>query len=143
MAESKPLETTDLPQNQPTKGQAKAPAQKSPQPQEGVERVEHTEVVRTGDVRQSSARDKAAERSQARAEQTQRMLERDNWRPTPTQEENDLIAMGLPVDEVGHAPSGAPPDRFQSRTPWQHQTSVPEETREMTPARREGGYQTR
>jgi hypothetical protein len=151
MAESKPHETTDLPHghhpasppakevNQPAKG----PATSAPEPR-NIERVEHTEVVRSGDVRQAAAQDKAAARSAARDQQAERMRERDNMRPTPTQEENDLIAMGLPVDEVGHAPSGAPPDRYPSRTAFPHHAGVPEETRTMAPERQPGdGYKTR
>jgi hypothetical protein len=45
-----------------------------------------------------------------RAKRDEAIRARGTWRPTPTQEENDLAALGVPHDEIKKEPSGAPPD---------------------------------
>jgi hypothetical protein len=78
------------------------------------------------------AREKLAKENEARAAQAEKMAARAKWKPTPTTEECDLVAMGVPVDKVGHAPSGAGPDPNYERS------------RAMWPARKPGaGYETR
>jgi hypothetical protein len=84
------------------------------------------------EAQEQAARDKLAKATEARTEQAERMAARGKWKPTPTQEECDLVAMGVPVDKVGHAPSGAGPDPNY------------EHSRAMWPARKPGvGYETR
>jgi hypothetical protein len=153
MSESKPLETKDLephPANPPAKGAevnqpAKGSVTRSPQPREQLPArgPEAPEQAPRAQPRAQAAQDKLAQAKAQRAEQTQALRARGKWRPTPTQEECDLVAMGCSVDEVGHAPDGSPPDPYSTRNMWPRQGSVPEETREMQPAQREGGYQTR
>jgi hypothetical protein len=55
-------------------------------------------------------------------------------KPTPTQEENDLAASGVHVDE--HEPDGSPPD---SNDP----TLTPQERAKALEANKPGAYQTR
>jgi hypothetical protein len=58
---------------------------------------------------------------------------RANWRATPTQEENDMAALGVPVDRKQDDGSGPDPH------------SAPERysTRDMRPEKPSGGYTTR
>jgi hypothetical protein len=108
---------------------------------------------RVDDDREQAARDKLARGAEAREKAEAEMAKRGNWKPTPTQEECDLVAMGVPVDKVGHAPSGAGPDPHyeRSRAMWparKHGEGAPDEgehTREMRPAERKpgAGYETR
>ena len=67
-----------------------------------------------------------------RAQRDEAIRKRGTWRPTPTQEENDLAALGVPHDEIKKEPSGAPPDPGA------------ESNRAMWPRRDpKGGYVTR
>jgi hypothetical protein len=67
-----------------------------------------------------------------RAKRDEAIKARGKWRPTPTQEENDLAALGVPGDEIPKTPSGAPPDKHE------------EARRDMWPKRDpKGGYETR
>jgi hypothetical protein len=131
---------------EPTKHTDKpAPGTKAPvtkEPQRDLQRVEHTEDVKMPAVREGAdaARDRLAASQAVRTQQIQDAQERDKWRPTPTQEENDLIAMGLPVDEVRHADSGAPPDKYATRN---MRPNVPEDRRDLQPAEHRSGYETR
>jgi hypothetical protein len=77
-----------------------------------------------------AARDQLAKQTETRAEQAEKMKARDNWHPTPTQEECDLAALGVPVDNKKDDGSG--PDLYA-------------QTRAMWPAKRPeaGGYTTR
>lgn len=78
---------------------------------------------------EKTTRDNLAKESAARAEQAAKMKARDNWHATPTQEECDLAALGVPVDKKD---DGSGPDRHY------------EQSRAMRPARKpEGGYETR
>ena len=45
-----------------------------------------------------------------RAQRDEAIRKRGTYRPTPSQEENDLAALGVPIDEIKKEPSGAPPD---------------------------------
>jgi hypothetical protein len=74
-------------------------------------------------------------RDERRAERDE-ALRRPRGKPTPTQEEADLRAMGVPHGEVGHADDGSGPDPHVERNK--------ERTREMRPERKPGqGYETR
>jgi hypothetical protein len=67
-----------------------------------------------------------------RAKRDEAARQRATWRPTPTQEENDLKALGVPVDEIKKEPNGSPPD------------PATESNRAMWPRRNpKGGYETR
>jgi hypothetical protein len=158
MAEAKPLETKDQPNAQPAKAKAPpAPAQHQPEHErehqqgegdhhlardqlnpaarahepreqlpattEGGDRT----VERSGADRTTAGRDKLAAEKALRAQQAARPV----GRPTPTAEECDLIAMGLPISKVGHADDGSGPDPYR--------------TRDMSAGRRptEKGYETR
>jgi hypothetical protein len=67
-----------------------------------------------------------------RAKRDEAIKARQGSRPTPTQEENDLKALGVPIDENPKQPSGAPPDKHE------------EARRSMWPKRNpRGGYETR
>jgi hypothetical protein len=122
---------------------------KAPAPTRDIERVEHTEQVKNAPVREDGgreAREAAAKDKLAaqRAEQAQAQEARGKWKPTPTQEENDLVAMGVPVTAVGHQPDGSPPDPYATRTMRPGRTDEPEDNRRtMEPAPHERGYQTR
>lgn len=87
-----------------------------------------------------------------RAEQEAAASARANWRPTPTQEEADLVAMGVPVDQVGHKDDGSGPDPHevarQEQWPKKREDGAPApepHTRDIRPAERkpERGYETR
>jgi hypothetical protein len=105
------------------------------------------------EAQEQAARDKLAKGNEAREKAQAEMAKRANWKPTPTQEECDLVAMGVPVDKVGHAPSGAGPDPHyeRSRAMWPAARKAAEgapegeHTREMRPAERKPGlgYETR
>jgi hypothetical protein len=67
-----------------------------------------------------------------RAKREEAIRKRGTWRPTPTQEENDLAALGVPHDEIKKEPSGAPSDPGY------------ESNRALWPKRNpKGGYETR
>lgn len=93
----------------------------------------------------AQAREQVDKAAAARAEQVAAQAERANWKPTPTTEECNLVAMGLSVTEVGHAPDGSPPDpNAQARAIWPARRGPDETTREMRPAEpAERGYETR
>jgi len=78
---------------------------------------------------EKAARDTLAKQNTARAEQTEAAKARHNWHATPTQEEIDLAALGVPVDAIAKRDDGSGPDRYA--------------TRAMQPAKRPGGYETR
>jgi hypothetical protein len=78
---------------------------------------------------EAQAREKLEKDKETRAQQAAEIEARNNWRPTPTQEEADLVAMGVPVDQVGHKDDGSGPDPH---------------TRAMWPAKKPGGgYESR
>lgn len=81
---------------------------------------------------EKAARERLAKQNEARAEQAEKMKARDKWHATPTQEECDLAALGVPVDQVGKKDDGSGPDPHA-------------QTRAMWPAKRPeaGGYETR
>jgi hypothetical protein len=57
---------------------------------------------------------------------------RRGWKPTPSQEEADLVAMGVPTGEVPKQPDGSPEDPHEANR------------RAMWPAKKPGGgYETR
>jgi hypothetical protein len=95
--------------------------------------------------RTAAARDKLAKAGEAQAERAAQAAERAKWRPTPTQEECDLVAMGASIDEVGHADDGSGPDPYAQTRVWKRPADdgAPEQTREMRPAAKTGGYETR
>jgi hypothetical protein len=79
---------------------------------------------------QREARDKAGKEHAKMASET---------KPTPTQEENDLAAMGVPVTE--HEPDGSPPDPHNIP---QDKQGRHEPTHKQAEARPAGsGYNTR
>jgi hypothetical protein len=103
------------------------------------------------EAQEQAARDKLAKGNEAREKAQAEMAKRGNWKPTPSQEECDLVAMGVPVDKVGHAPSGAGPDPHyeRSRAMWPARkgeaAAEGEHTRDMRAAERKpgAGYETR
>jgi hypothetical protein len=71
-----------------------------------------------------------------RAKRNEAQAKRGTWRPTPTQEENDLAALGVPGDQIPKRDDGSGPDKHVERNQ--------EVTREIRPKKRpEGGYETR
>jgi hypothetical protein len=93
-----------------------------------------------------AAKDRLAAEAERRAKQSAEMQARNKWRPTPTQEECDLVAMGFTIDQVGKADDGSGPDPHEEhrRTMWPgHQSKEHEQTRDMKPARHGVGYETR
>ena len=75
-------------------------------------------------------------REERRAERDEAIAKRRTGRPTPTQEEADLAALGVPHGERGHADSGAGPDPVVEGNK--------ERMREMRPERDpRGDYKTR
>jgi hypothetical protein len=110
------------------------PASRATEPREhpmteggGERTVEKAGADRTGADRTAAGRDRLAAEKALRAQQAARPV----GRPTPTAEECDLIAMGLPISKVGHADDGSGPDPYR--------------TRNMTAGRRpvDRGYETR
>lgn len=106
---------------------------------------------------EQAAPDPREKDKQFRAEQEAAAIAMNAWRPTPTQEECDLVAMGVPIDQVGHKDDGSGPDphevarreqwpkKREERGPEPERTREAEHTREMRPAERrpEHGYETR
>jgi hypothetical protein len=76
------------------------------------------------------AKDRLAKDGEARKKQAEAAHARDGWKPTPTQEENDLAALGVPAIEIQKRDDGSGPDPFAT-------------TRDMTPDRTHPGYETR
>jgi hypothetical protein len=76
--------------------------------------------------------DEKAQRDKVRAEQQEAMKD---VKPTPTQEENDLAAMGEHIIE--HEPDGSPPDDPNTPQDKQHRT------RQVEADKTRGDYQTR
>lgn len=74
-------------------------------------------------------------RDERRAERDKAIRDHKTTRPTPTQEEADLAALGVPHGEIKKQPTGAGPDRHVERNR--------EVTREMLPGRNPKGYETR
>jgi hypothetical protein len=67
-----------------------------------------------------------------RAKRDEAIAKRRNWKPTPSQEESDLLAMGVPADEIPKRGDGSGPDPHVDRA------------RAMWPKRNPaGGYETR
>jgi hypothetical protein len=78
-----------------------------------------------------------------RAKRDEAIKARQTGKPTPTQEENDLKALGVSIDEIPKQPSGAPPDKHEEarRAQWK---ADEERRRDMRPKSRPGGgYETR
>jgi hypothetical protein len=102
---------------------AHEPREQLPATTEGGDRT----VERSGADRTGAAKDRLSAEKALRAQQAARPV----GRPTPTAEECDLIAMGLPISKVGHADDGSGPDPYR--------------TRDMSAGRRpaEKGYETR
>jgi hypothetical protein len=111
---------------------------------------------------EQAAADPREKDKQRRSEQEAAAIAMNAWRPTPTQEECDLVAMGVPIDEVGHKDDGSGPDPHEvarrehwpkkreegAPEPHTHErelTREGEHTREMRPGERkpERGYETR
>jgi hypothetical protein len=59
-------------------------------------------------------------KDERRAKRDEAIKARGTYRPTPTQEENDLKALGVPIDENPKQSSGAPPDKREEtrRAMW-------------------------
>jgi hypothetical protein len=102
-------------------------ATEHPMTEVGDRTVEKAGADRTGADRTAAGRDRLAAEKALRAQQAARPV----GRPTPTAEECDLIAMGLPISKVGHADDGSGPDPYRRR--------------DMTAGRRpvDRGYETR
>lgn len=74
-------------------------------------------------------------RDERRAERDE-AFRKPRGKPTPTQEEADLAALGVPHADRRHEPTGAGPDKHVERNR--------ETTRDMQPERdRRGDYKTR
>jgi hypothetical protein len=89
-----------------------------------------------------AAKEKLATNNEARAKQHAEMEKRGNWKPTPTTEELNLVALGVDIDTVGLKEDGSGPDPHEEnrRAQWPgHATK----TRDMKPARSDRGYETR
>jgi hypothetical protein len=71
-----------------------------------------------------------------RAKRNEAIRNRGTWRPTPSQEECDLAAAGVPNNEIEKVPDGSPLDKHVERNR--------EVTREMHPEKDpRGGYKTK
>jgi hypothetical protein len=104
-----------------------------------------------------AAADPREKEKQRRSEQEAAAVAMTAWRPTPTQEECDLVAMGVPISQIKRADDGSGPDphevarrehwpkKREDRAPEPERTREAEHTREMRPAERrpERGYETR
>jgi hypothetical protein len=76
-----------------------------------------------------------------KAEVLAAQVEREKWMPTPTQEENDAQAMGMPVEKK---PDGSPVEETTEQKARQADEAKKHETRHMEAKKPEGaGYQTR
>ena len=83
----------------------------------------------------------ADQRAEQRAKRDEALAKRRDWKPTPTQEENDLVAMGVLANEVGKRDNGSVSDPHveRAREQWKF-----EERRDMRPKRDpRGEYETR
>ena len=79
-------------------------------------------------------------KEERRAQRDEAIRKRGTWRPTPTQEENDLAALGVPHDEIKKEPSGAPPDPATEA----NREAMRGRDREMRPTKDpRGGYVTK
>lgn len=75
-------------------------------------------------------------RDEQRAKRDEAIKAHKTIRPTPTQEEADLAALGVPHGQIEKQPTGASPDRHVERNK--------ERMREMRPETPKGkGYETR
>jgi hypothetical protein len=105
---------------------------------------------------EQAAADPREKDKQRRSEQEAAAIAMNAWRPTPTQEECDLVAMGVPIGKVKHAEDGSPPDQHEvarrEHWPKPREEGAPheraregEQTRDIRPAERkpERGYETR
>ena len=101
---------------------------------------------------EQAAPDPREKDKQFRAEQEAAAIAMTAWRPTPTQEECDLVAMGVPISKVPKADdgSGLDPHEVARQEQWpkkkEEGAPAPEpHTRDIRPAERkpERGYETR